>query len=181
MNRYSAFADELMKISYGPPIFHTDRMPEGAGGYFDPSMMYLEALPDSLGRHVPGKEGRPGRSTGRGLVALRPPPSPSTPPADATPFAKRYAKAREEQLRSSYKIARAHELTHWLRAKKGTDLPVRSGFKGVIGSVKAEMAAYAASMRHARSPLHKFAKMVSFVPEVLGSVANTHTLRPWPR
>ena len=129
----SAFSDELEKIAAGPKIFH------------DPSLLQLGLV----GKYIPPSEIHstkpqaeylrntiPGIKPGQGLLAMTPRET------------IRASIAKPERANAAYNITRRHEMTHWLRERRGKMKGIgQPGLMNVGRTIREELAGHLSGIR----------------------------------
>jgi hypothetical protein len=147
----AAFVDELEKIAAGPARIVDEQLPPGTAQYWQPHKVdAVDAAHPQIGlkRHVGKRHG-----------ALLSGPSPQFP-------------SFEENAAS--RGLRRHELTHWLRDRKGKMTGVgKPGFGNVLRTAREEAVAYGGelkSLRRAGAPHMQPLSVMTIPKRFLGSM-----------
>jgi hypothetical protein len=156
--RLSAFFDELSKVAVSvqeisePGLLTT----HGLAGKWVPHAKVIEENP-ALAKKV-------GLRTGRDALFMAP--------------REEFLRAYGPQGGEAYKAVKRHELTHYLRGKRGKMERVGTpGLRGLGATAREELIAHFEAMR-GRSPGVQKALAQSFVPGVVGSVRHAYQNRP---
>lgn len=168
------FALELLeKTAAGPLIIDVDdpRLLNTAALNLDPKTFFSTADTASKAQvRQLFPEAVEALEKGRGVILL-----PSKANLAQSPF------LDAEEADAAYKQLRRHEMTHWMRSRKGKDLSVSPGIRGVLKNAREELAAAVSQTKIKGVPPEITRTLqTSVIPATLTSVKANYANRGGP-
>lgn len=135
---FGAFSDELEKIAAGPRVFHDPTLLTHAGlagKYIAPEVIHSADPRAAMVRSAVAAHGKPIKP-GQGFLAMA--------PLEQI----RSSIAKPERTQAVYNATRRHEMTHWLRGKRGLMRGLgEPGLMNVARTAREELAAQLSGLK----------------------------------